>query len=166
MSNKRIAPNVLRIRLYGDECIYCGLPATEDEHWPPYCSSNTGYILPCCRECNALAGTEWPYDFIKRAGYVKEKLKHRLARDLSVAGDLTCEELARQDRSTWIPTLESCVDKQIAERRVAWDALSYIATIDYDEVFNPTRNLILHSDSDQKSTDINGLWDDTEKRKP
>lgn len=56
------------MKLKGDEkCIYCGMSATTRDHFIPWSYNhsssekrtyNNDDVLPCCRECNILAGNK------------------------------------------------------------------------------------------------------------
>ena len=67
-------------------CHYCGMPAPSLDHVPPLNAlpsllmeyEKLNYIkVPCCNECNSIAG-DYPHtDFIERQKYIKEKLKKK-----------------------------------------------------------------------------------------
>jgi hypothetical protein len=149
--------DAFRNRIRGDRCVYCGQRANEDEHWPPKSTTDFGYILPVCRECNSFAGTAWPYDFIQRAEYVKEKIAKEYYRELHLT-ELTCEDLAHQGRDAWLPTLEDYRTKIIAEHRIGWDALGYIAMIDYNEIFVPVTTAEPPPIDDGPEETLDDLW--------
>jgi hypothetical protein len=77
MGKKRNSFDERRFRaaIKGDMCLYCGLVATTEDHFPPVSHSLRGYLLPACAECNGLAGTNHPTNLKKRIAYVKEKLE-------------------------------------------------------------------------------------------
>lgn len=47
----------LRKEIKGNFCVYCGDNSNNKEHFPPISLTNKGVILPCCKECNSIAGT-------------------------------------------------------------------------------------------------------------
>lgn len=51
-----------RVRLSGDWCVYCGQVAETVEHFPPKSYCLDGLLMPACKECNSLAGTDWLTD--------------------------------------------------------------------------------------------------------
>ena len=70
-------PNAFRRRIRGNQCVYCGLSADTEDHFPPQSLTHLGVLLPACRECNSMAGTEWCFDFELRCAYVKDKLRKK-----------------------------------------------------------------------------------------
>lgn len=68
-----------RKHTHGAFCVYCGSRAQTKEHFPPASISRSGWVFPCCYECNSLAGTAHAADFDKRVQYVKNKLHKRNA---------------------------------------------------------------------------------------
>jgi hypothetical protein len=106
VAKNRLA-NAFRDRLKGERCCYCGERATCEDHFPPRSATYVGVILPACHECNALAGTEYPFEFKKRAELVKEKLGQRY----------------------------QCESPEYDRERLAWNAIAYIASIDHNSVF-------------------------------
>jgi len=127
-------PDDRRVRVSGKWCVYCGMAANTDEHYPPSTYSATGLILPACGECNNLASTEWPTNFEKRVAHVKSKLewRHRKALKMPVwtADDL--DELSsemRREIKIWQKR------SRIAKQRIAWNAMSYLSSIDSGNVF-------------------------------
>ena len=74
-------------RLYpgsGDSCVYCGVPADTYDHVPALAivqassdkDSFSCYLVPACRECNSLLGTQG-LTVTDRRVIVKKKLKAR-----------------------------------------------------------------------------------------
>lgn len=66
-------------RVPSDICVYCGVLASETEHFPPKSTLSSGFLLTACRECNGTARDLYPYDFEARADFVKSQLKDALA---------------------------------------------------------------------------------------
>lgn len=127
----RIFFNAHRIRINGDQCVYCGQPATTDEHYPPIAATGAtgdGLILPACSECNTLAGANFPYDFDRRVEYVKGKIKNKYRHALR---SITWSE---EELSELSPKLEkefrawSKLSEKTKER-LAWNAISYLSLI-------------------------------------
>lgn len=126
----------LRVRLRGAQCVYCGEPAGTREHFPPQVTGNEGYILPCCAECNSLAGTAYPFNFWRRANFVKSQIRKKYAKALRVP-DWDEHELSqvgvrmRREITAWLK------EKKIASDRIAWNVESYLSNIDPDNAFVP-----------------------------
>lgn len=127
--------NFFRTRIKGSRCVYCGERSQSDDHWPPASYCNTGFILPACLECNKLAWTFYPLEFLKRADYVKERLEDRYWSDINVANLWTREEI--NELGYWLGkwVRESYQRGLRAKRRIAWNAISYIASIDSRSFF-------------------------------
>lgn len=123
-----------RVRLSGEWCVYCGQVAETVEHFPPKSFSNDGLLLPACRECNNLAGTDWPTDFGKRKEMVNEKLRRRNARALNTPV-WTKEDLQEMKRGMRKEIEIWQTRRRIAERRIAWSAEGYLASIDRNNDF-------------------------------
>lgn len=118
----------------GDQCVYCGDLANTEEHFPPKSFSARGVILPCCKECNVLAGTLHPNNFEKRAEYVKNRLRKRYRSKMN-AGHFTVDEI-----DEFSGNLKRSVNlwqnqKRVARTRIAWNALAYIGSIDRNNDF-------------------------------
>ena len=65
-------------------CVYCGCPTTGKDHFPPLMHAHrcqSGHIIvPCCYECNSIAGDTLQISIPDRADYIKNKLyqKHKI----------------------------------------------------------------------------------------
>jgi rRNA maturation protein Nop10 len=132
MPRKRASPNLNRCRLHSARCIYCGVLATEDEHFPPYTFGNpgaSGYLLRSCAECNGLAKTAHPTDFSARAWFVKNALRRKHKRRMSNKAYETTEAntdggiLSRR----WVS--EERAWRFEIKQRLAWDAVAYLGVI-------------------------------------
>lgn len=121
----RIVDDSQRTVLTGKYCVYCGEIATTKDHFPPVINALAGYILPACSECNSIAGTEFPRDFIRRADYVKEKLQRKYSSILSEP-PLEMDELLEKDEDTWLDALKHEVLRRRNHERIAWNAVSYL----------------------------------------
>lgn len=96
------------VRIEGRRCVYCGDTATQTDHFPPQCvEPRDGWLLPCCSECNVVAGAMHPYDFKSRVLYVKDALRDRHHHLLKIF-----DEAMHQ------------------HERVEWDTTAYIASSD------------------------------------
>ena len=125
-----------RITLHGRLCVYCGETATELDHFPPKCHTPHGFLLPACGECNRLAGAAWPDHFEQRASMVRDKLRKRYRKAIGTP------EWSRGEIRALGWTLRTGVLKwrttmEVAKRRVAWNALSYLVSIDRNNDFVP-----------------------------
>jgi len=117
-----------RVRVPGLFCVYCGVYADTDEHFPPVSHSVRGFVLPCCHECNVIAGSAHGTDFKKRALHVKRKLRSRYAKFLRVpiwsADEL--DEMGYDMKRD----IRICQDKKrIVQSRLVWSAEGYLASI-------------------------------------
>lgn len=123
-----------RIRLVGPKCVYCGMLANSDDHFPPRSAFRAGFILPACRECNFLAGTSYPTDFWKRVNLVKEKIKKRNRKLVNMPF------WSKEDLNELGPNMRRDVEiwqrkKRIVHSRLAWNVESYLASIDKNNAF-------------------------------
>jgi hypothetical protein len=123
-----------RNRLHGVMCVYCGDIATQDEHFPPASCTRFGYILPCCGECNRIAGTQHPYNFTDRYEYVNRKLRKKYKRQLKVE-DWEDKELAEVSYRLRIYILKWQKIKEWLRKRVAWNVIAYLSSIDRNKSF-------------------------------
>lgn len=129
-----ITSDEFRVRISASRCVYCGNPAQSDDHWPPRSLTPHGYILPACIECNELASDDEPRDFRKRAELVISRLKRKYSKILN-SPDWTLEEIEalggnlRKEIEDWRNV------KLNLNRRVAWNAIAYIASIDHSRCF-------------------------------
>ena len=128
--------NAFRMRFKGWFCVYCGEIAIQDEHFPPVSYSMHGFILPCCAECNVLAGTNYPRDFEARADHVKGRLRVRYGLQVGTPNWSNQEinelgPMLKVEAKKWQKTTK------ISKERVAWNAISYLASIDQCNDFVP-----------------------------
>lgn len=121
----------LRTRIYGNRCIYCGEISQSDEHFPPRSMTNYGWIFPCCLECNALAGIKYHDSFDARFKYVKEKLKRKYS-EYYYFPDWTPAEI--EELNGWLKeeVIQCQKAKEYIAKRIAWNAVSYLASIGLD----------------------------------
>lgn len=127
----------IRIRIAGRYCVYCGEIASTDEHFPPASYGLHGFILPACRECNSVVGTNYPTDFEGRAEYAKERIRKRHAKELRLP-DWSESEIAELKYNLRKGVLIWQRQKEIAKQRLAWNALAYLTSIDLSSDFVPT----------------------------
>ncbi|MGO6947009.1 hypothetical protein [Rhizobium johnstonii] len=120
--------NAFRVRIHGDQCVYCGERADSEEHFPPASYGNLGFLLPACRECNSFAGTAHPVNFLKRIAYVKEQIKSHAPR-FTFTSDVTLQDILARPESVWLTEMRFEKRKAIYRNRFNWDAMAYIATI-------------------------------------
>lgn len=118
--------DTLRKRLAGKWCVYCGELADTIEHFPPATFGREGYLLPCCSECNRLAGTDYPVNFSARSELVKERLSncHKLPR----LPDTVKSALELQDKD-WSLFLEDLQTWRRLSQRLVWNAELYFGLI-------------------------------------
>jgi hypothetical protein len=120
--------NAFRIRIHGDQCVYCGEHAASDEHFPPASYGNLGFLLPACRECNSFAGTAHPLNFVKRSAYVKEQIKSHAPR-FTFTSETTLQDILARPEGVWLTEMRAEKRKLGFRNRFNWDSLAYIATI-------------------------------------
>jgi hypothetical protein len=95
------------------------------EHFPPKSVTHKGFLLPCCRECNAYAGTSYAFDFDSRINFVREKIEKKNAKYLKMPiwTEEDLEELSGKLRRS----VKLCQEKRrIARKRLAWDVYKYL----------------------------------------
>ena len=128
--------NRSRIKISGPFCVYCGQLANTDEHFPPASKTNFGFLLPCCRECNNIAGTEHGSDFQKRVDHVKRGLSKKYRTILTIPrwDEDDLEELSGNLQRGIVRWQNQ---KRIAHSRIAWNVESYLASIDRNNDFVP-----------------------------
>jgi hypothetical protein len=122
----------LRKRISGTFCVYCGVPATETEHFPPASTGSYGWLLPACRECNQIAGDRHPYDFEARCNFVKSGIAH-YARENLLPASLDAE--LDKDDYEWETFLKRLSEARAARRRLAWSAAAYLSSIGGTKLF-------------------------------
>ena len=120
--------DAVRRRVHGHQCIYCGEPSDSDEHFPPKSVNDLGLLLPCCRECNSFAGTEWSFDFEMRVGYVKAKLRKRYRRFLETP-EWSDDELSELEPVLRASCRGARLQRDLAIERLAWNPDSYLASL-------------------------------------
>lgn len=122
----------LTVEGYGlTPCVYCGMTAETRDHfvprswrrsfpnWREGAWRNVPDTLPCCGQCNSIAGAH-PFETIAgKRRYVQDRLREKYARLL--ASPFHSEE----DLAALGPTLRSHVEKRETERirllmRLAW----------------------------------------------
>jgi hypothetical protein len=123
-----VATEFFRIRLPGYECVYCGEVADTRDHFPPRSYGPRGFLLPACRQCNDFAGTEFSLDFQARVHHVKRKLLSRYKRWINTP-DWSEEELLELGQNLKLKAKKWQIDKAVAQRRIAWNAMSYLRAI-------------------------------------
>ena len=74
-------------------CAYCGEPAGEREHVVARCHNEPTWLVPTCRECNAVAGGKLFYTFVEKRTYIHERLRKKYSSVLRTA-EFDREELA------------------------------------------------------------------------
>lgn len=151
--------DIFRIQIDGSLCVYCGEIASTVEHFPPKAHTCRGFLLPSCSECNILAGTEWPTDFEKRAEYVKSKIEKRYTKLLTLPewNKTEIKQLGRGLREG-VEAWQKMQD--IARKRVAWNAMSYLTSIDLSNDFAAldARNDTIQESVEKRSEKQNASW--------
>lgn len=128
-------PDHIRVRVPGKICVYCGMPANSIEHFPPASVGSAGWLLPACKECNFLAGTLHPQDFVKRSEAVKAKLSARYPpRDIP-----DIETMLTLGEPEWNTALKDLNYMRARSLRLAWSAVRYLSLIGQHKVFAGSR---------------------------
>ena len=123
-----------RITISGPQCLYCGLNANSLDHFPPRSMTVRGFLLPACRECNCLAGTEYGLDLRKRINMVKEKIARKYKKILEMPV-WSSDDLDELEGNIKRKVIKCQKDRRIASSRIAWNAESYLASIDLNKDF-------------------------------
>lgn len=126
--------NSFRKKIEGKFCVYCGEIASGYDHFPPATSTPVGLLLPSCNECNYIAGTEFGYDFVSRAAYVNSKLRRKYASFINNPS-WSEDELRSLGHSLRTGVKEWQTIRTIMLDRIAWNAISYLSSIDHNNYF-------------------------------
>jgi hypothetical protein len=63
---------------YEFSCVYCGMPCTGVDHFPPlkhvHVIESGHVVVPCCKECNDMAGDSLQESLEERTNYIKTKI--------------------------------------------------------------------------------------------
>ena len=127
----RVCYNAQRIRIRGNQCLYCGQPAESDDHFPPVVftgPAGLGFLLPSCNECNGIVGAKHPTDLWSRCDLAKASIRKKYRHFLLVPewSDDEIKEMGpsfRKGLSAWKKTHEQ------VKKRIAWSAEWYFSTI-------------------------------------
>lgn len=143
-------PHQDRVHIKGSLCVYCGMLATTQEHFPPASYSRRGLVLPACQECNSLAGTAYPTDFPARCEYVKDRIrkKNQKALRFPVWHEDDLDEMGKQFKREIGAWQER---RRIAHSRIAWNAESYLACIglvSFSALMNTVSRIITKNDDE------------------
>lgn len=123
-----------RYTLKGSQCVYCGDNANSEEHFPPKSFCRIGVLLPCCKECNSLAGTMHPQNFERRIEYVKNRLRKRHRSKMNV-GYFTVDEIEEFNGNLKRSVNLWQNQRRLVHERIAWNVMAYIASIDKNKDF-------------------------------
>jgi len=115
-------------------CYYCGLPATSKDHAVPrallraladdpdalrHIMWNRRETVPCCRECNCLLGVSVQNTLEERKAFLKERLRRRYTRFLSIP-DWSEEELFEMSGRLRRYVVSGLKKKAVALARLRW----------------------------------------------
>lgn len=128
MSKNRSTPKAFRTALIGSRCIYCGEFASLQDHFPPLTVSKHGWLLPSCAECNSIAGTEYPKNFIRRAEFVKNVLRKKYSKTLKTP-IWEKQDIKELGYNLANAILTANKQKQIILARLNWDAEFYFSQL-------------------------------------
>lgn len=132
-SRMRRRANAGRKVLTGQFCIYCGVAADSRDHYPPVSTGYQakGFILPACRECNAIATDSHPQSLAERVEYVKAKLGRKYAKLLAMP-KWREDELSEMSEAMGQGLRESMSLQRKARARIEWDSFKYLVSIGLD----------------------------------
>jgi hypothetical protein len=111
-------------------CFYCGELADTKDHITPHSTENPGLVkwlgrdtVNCCRECNNILGTNYPYNLFQRANFLKDKLikKYNLDKGAPEWDDDEVRELGR--------SLRERVNGKIRTRQRAQNRVLYLKAV-------------------------------------
>jgi hypothetical protein len=125
--------------LFGDEkgmepCVYCGVPAQGEDHVIPqsYMAAMSdvmsplditlrawGHTVPCCQQCNSMLGASALHTVAQRKSLVKERLRHKYARELAVP-EWTQEEINALNGRLREHVVAAQARKVLIMRRLRW----------------------------------------------
>lgn len=120
--------NAFRIKFYGENCIYCGMGDESWEHWPPRSFTHRGMLLPCCLECNCMAGARSPINFRDRVKIVKDGIRTKYKKALKMP-NWDDEELEEMSYSMRCDIQKWKTIKEKVNYRLAWNAEVYLSKI-------------------------------------
>lgn len=117
-------------------CVHCGEPATTASYFPPLLWGPLGFRLLSCVECVLAIQGRWPTDFAGREKGVKEFLRRKYGTFLRE------HDFSEKDKNELGINLRERIElwqkrRNLAQKRVAWNARQYIARIDHFSVFVP-----------------------------
>jgi endogenous inhibitor of DNA gyrase (YacG/DUF329 family) len=120
-----------RIKLDGTRCVYCGEGAGTVDHFPPRSAmdnNDSGFLLPACIECNTIASTEYPFDFAKRASFVKRRIKERY-RHLDSHAEWTEDEIKELGYSLRAKITAWGEAQRVFDNRIDFDSIAYLSIL-------------------------------------
>jgi len=111
-------------------CVYCGVPQEVGDHSLPYSAKDAfnptcRWLVPACRECNALAGASVQHYLSERIVFVKERLQKRYARLLRTPS-WSVDELAEMSPEFRDRILLIHHSKQFIRDRLAFDYFTWV----------------------------------------
>jgi len=118
-----------RHRIDGPYCVYCGDFFSEMDHYPPATETRQGVLIPSCNECNSILSNLRFERFEDRVKYVKKKLKSRYKKALETP-EWSEEELSELGQSLREAAVLWREQQRFIRKRVAWDAETYLRSID------------------------------------
>ena len=121
-----------RKKIGGISCVYCGEPPTVWDHFPPASVSITGFKLPSCHQCNSALRADFAYDFVDRCNFIKMWLFRRYRKVIRTP-DWHESEIKDMSEQMQKRIRIMVLEKERAKRRIDWDALSYLSTLECGE---------------------------------
>lgn len=114
----------MKERLYGEPCVYCGIPCQTVDHIPPICHrdmlpAKDWYCVTACSECNTGLGGRFLLTFEERFRFVKAWLCSRYKKQLQ-AVDRSDKEL-----KTFGPTLRKRLQAGLKTKAAVIERLTY-----------------------------------------
>ena len=132
----------------GDLCCYCGEPATTEDHFPPKTNTKHGFLFPCCKECNVIAGERYPRNLEARIALVKAAIERKAAKYLAIP-DWTKEDLKDIAPNMRRVIKNGMAQKLRAQERLDFNSLGYLASIDKGNAFSRHMETGLFDDEEE-----------------
>jgi len=123
-----------RVKIKHEMCVYCGMMADTEDHFPPRSYGISGLLLPACRECNSFASDSYPTNFEKRVAYVKKKIAVRYKKHLKTAV-FDEEELNSLNGNLKRSVVLWQQQRRIIVSRIAFPAIMFLDLIDKNNDF-------------------------------
>lgn len=134
-------------RITGTTCAYCGVRADTEDHVFPASAMfdvlrNGAYeveslLVPCCKECNSLAGASVHATFNLKLDYIRQQLRERYKRVLA-AEDFNALEVIYESDKAIIEKVEMLRERERVFSRLAhrhpYDFARPVVNLDFERI--------------------------------